>query len=1560
MNVNITKSAFTIKYLFCLIIIIQIFESIRSSAQCQGADIVESQNGNCIPALVRYIVQPAFAAGTIYYWNIGDGKGFVLGGDTLLHEYTIGGSYGISVNIKQPNGNECTIKKDTGFLVLNSATSLGFYADQTLLCHVPANVHLHDSSGNTTGRDWYIDGNLFPDHSKDISVPINQPENVTVTLAVYNKGGCTQLVYKPAYVQVVNMRADFCSLLKENATHDQISATFKISFDTTGDNISSIDWDFPGGNPSSYHGYSPPAIQYADISTPHSVTLSISARNGCNMQNTKTDLVRKYYSTGKATVCQQDSAKINYLDTHAPFQVSGFNGISSNLPLTYYVGKNGSYAIKFGAPGLADIKLGIVYSSCNCTDTLLVPGLFKVLPDFSDFTSPNRNQCTTPAKVNLTALSNDSNPGANTYIWQILDSSGHQISGSPIGPLKTLDTSFTFLKDGLYSIKLITINANGCIDTMLKTNFSRIGIPDNDFVLLYDTICIGSTLSITNLTTSVDDPNNPLGYDWAFQLERDPSVRVTSSVRSPSFTFESPGMYDLSYTITSYLKLCPSTRIIKQAVFVQGAEFTIGISGKDGCAPISKVFTATITENFPNSPLTYFWTVEPSDGVVIQDPTSLSTSIYFSLSGCYSITFITTDQRKCSSKKTSYNMVCIGTHAIFSAPTITCLNTPVSISNNSGLSPDQFKWTVSPSSGIVFGGETDNVPSLKITSPGCYTIKLQTSKSSVAGCYDTVSHRVCAFARPTITSLYSPDTSSRCAPRYDQFFASAVNAATFFWDYGDGTTIVTADSQPKHAYFKNNNIGYTVKLLAYDKNGCPSDTLILIHYIKIKGPEPDFRVSSQPPCGSATVQFSNYSTFVSRYYFLYGDLSGVDSNQINPHFYRFLDYSIDSNVFLPQIFAYDESGCVATEQQQVVLHRPPLIQVSVDTSAGCVPLHVQWQNNTQYATKYVWDFGDGTVDSTVQPGHTFTKASPQGSPYKINLEAIAPNGCTSSASEGLVTVYPLPILGIRALTLQPACYQDTIHFAGTSDLPLSQYQWDFGDGDLKNDTSSFINPSYHYFYSGRHTVSLTGTSMNGCKATLTDTSTINILDTLPPPVPEICFVTVTAAQGIEIVYRKQTSIRFGSNSVYRFPPLSLLYRTVSNQDTVVQDLPPQVNVNQQSYTYTMASTDRCVLTSLLARPHSTIFLRVKSTGNQAILLNWNKYVGWDSVSRYEIYRQKNNSPLLLYSNVGASDSSFLDSVLCPGMYSYYIKAVCQGHPYFSNSNIAQDSPVYIYPTAPVYVIRATVVDNKEIEVDWAPNGQPNIGNYHIARSIGYSDWQNDYAETDTPVFMDNNTDVNQYSYHYRIRVADHCGFIGPWSNIGTSVLLKGTINNDNRVLDWTSYQLWLKGVQNYHVQLQQPDGSVQDIGTPTDTVFTDSNAHAELGDFPACYTVNAQQNPNGLNIMGNSLSNKVCLNLPARLFIPDAFTPNKDNTNDLFKPVGLSILNGDNAGDLKYDFQIYNRWGELVYETHDVTQGWDGRFKGQDAPMDVYVYIIEAHGLKYENFYMHGTVTLLK
>jgi gliding motility-associated-like protein len=95
------------------------------------------------------------------------------------------------------------------------------------------------------------------------------------------------------------------------------------------------------------------------------------------------------------------------------------------------------------------------------------------------------------------------------------------------------------------------------------------------------------------------------------------------------------------------------------------------------------------------------------------------------------------------------------------------------------------------------------------------------------------------------------------------------------------------------------------------------------------------------------------------------------------------------------------------------------------------------------------------------------------------------------------------------------------------------------------------------------------------------------------------------------------------------------------------------------------------------------------------------------------------------------------------------------------------------------------------------------------------------------------------------------------------------------------------------------------------------------------------------------------------LFMPNAFSPNHDGMNDVLKP----FLKADFYPINTYRFSIFNRWGNLVFQTTDKNEGWNGTWQGQDQPNEVYVWVIKisySDKTETKNLLLSGDVLLMR
>ena len=89
------------------------------------------------------------------------------------------------------------------------------------------------------------------------------------------------------------------------------------------------------------------------------------------------------------------------------------------------------------------------------------------------------------------------------------------------------------------------------------------------------------------------------------------------------------------------------------------------------------------------------------------------------------------------------------------------------------------------------------------------------------------------------------------------------------------------------------------------------------------------------------------------------------------------------------------------------------------------------------------------------------------------------------------------------------------------------------------------------------------------------------------------------------------------------------------------------------------------------------------------------------------------------------------------------------------------------------------------------------------------------------------------------------------------------------------------------------------------------------------------------------------------IYVPNAFTPNDDNTNDVFKP-GMPGIK-----QLMY-FSVYNRWGQLVYQTSIQGQGWNGMRNGKAVRAEVYIWTLSAIDYNNKVWKKNGSVMIIR
>ena len=140
-----------------------------------------------------------------------------------------------------------------------------------------------------------------------------------------------------------------------------------------------------------------------------------------------------------------------------------------------------------------------------------------------------------------------------------------------------------------------------------------------------------------------------------------------------------------------------------------------------------------------------------------------------------------------------------------------------------------------------------------------------------------------------------------------------------------------------------------------------------------------------------------------------------------------------------------------------------------------------------------------------------------------------------------------------------------------------------------------------------------------------------------------------------------------------------------------------------------------------------------------------------------------------------------------------------------------------------------------------------------------------------------------------------------------------------------------------------------------------SSYYWESSSWISCSTcLNPQINPtettlyilNVTDSIGCINSDTVEVNIKGDIFVPNTFTPNGDGDNDLFEIKGENIKS--------FELWIYNRWGEEIYNTTEISDFWDGKFKGNKCKIDSYIWVVEYFDFNQNFNYVNGHVNLLE
>jgi len=215
-------------------------------------------------------------------------------------------------------------------------------------------------------------------------------------------------------------------------------------------------------------------------------------------------------------------------------------------------------------------------------------------------------------------------------------------------------------------------------------------------------------------------------------------------------------------------------------------------------------------------------------------------------------------------------------------------------------------------------------------------------------------------------------------------------------------------------------------------------------------------------------------------------------------------------------------------------------------------------------------------------------------------------------------------------------------------------------------------------------------------------------------------------------------------------------------------------------------------------------------------------------------------------------------------------------------------------------------------------------------------------------------------YYYRVIVTDSCGVDVLTSDVAKTMFLEVEAQSDlHNILTWNPY-LGFLGQPNDYAIYRKLDGVLDPLPIATvpaaqTNYIDDVNAVSNSGGIFNYYIMALEGAGNTFGFSDSSLSNVALALQKPRVYVPTAFIPSSSEAkNKIFVPVGVFINSKD------YLFQVYNRWGQMLFETSKINVGWDGIYQGEKAEQGVYTYYVRfttSDGQLYEK---RGSVTLIR
>lgn len=1414
----------------------------------------------------------------------------------------------------------------------NAQITANFSADTTFGCAALANVQFTDqSTGNITSWLWDF-GNGNTSNSRNPLANFPAIGQYTISLTV-SDGTNSVTETKNAYINVYRNPVAAIAVSSATAGCPPLAVTFN-SNSTPGDGtITQYIWDFGDGSPA---GTSASETHSYLTGGTYNPSLQVIDQYGCSDNDifnsiNVTPAPQARFSTSNSRVGCTIPQTINFLD----------NSIGSNLTYLWDFG-DGSTSTQPNPShtytALGDYTVSLTVTDPNCSDTRIQSDYVRINTVNVNFIIPDTLCQNNPLRPLNQSL------GTNIYRWDFGDGNS-STAESPV---------HVYSDSGWYKVSLIGSSGSVCLgsfsDSVYVTKMEASAFSNDNF------FCnIGDTVTLTFNGFNVDD------FSWKILDD----TNINRLISPYSFATTKEGIF-YDKLIFSNNEGCVDSITIVPPRIVTTLKTNILVDTTNGCVPL--VNTVRDSSNMVDSTVSWDWDFGPLGSSNRQFPDTL----VYNNRGDYEITLKITSKENC----VAFDTVEINAGKKY-VPTFSVMGDSIC-----PLDPSIFIDHFTPSTDTIDSLEYGSVK-FNIYTNIFDTTNLYTATGIYSG-YNRIRARIIDNGCETIffeDSAFFVDGPSAlldfnvdCNSNRNLVSFNAIVLATdsFYWDLGDGSPIIYGNTSPVHLY-DSTTIMDTAYFTVIDTSGkCPPLTYPIeldfrpfeptqidyIHSDICLGDSVKAYITKPPGMKLNTMWISGKDTLRNR-----------DT----------VTYKYKTNGLKDlRVFIVDALNCAHFFRDTNVVSAVNA-NLSFTKLDSCLPMRIGFRNLSTADTtfsQYAWNFGGGLTSNKATD--TITITSPGN--YFASLFVQDAIGCSDTIR--IDSIVETDFLTVDYSTSQTVlCEGGSTFFINLSRGRIDSILWDFGDGN----TATGRTPTHFYNSAGKYDVSLTIVDSLGCKQTLTKTDHI---DVQPIPLADFtsdtsisnCYPLAVTFEDLTIPVPTSWEWDFGDNAVsvfqdpfhnYTLPgnyDVTLRVETASGcKDTIVK--PAYIQTAGPVADIRINKDTACINESIT-------FEMINAQG--VADFTWDFGDGNTSKSNPATYSYTTKIgtvfPSLIISNsagncvVPLKDTLFIenvkadflvDSINCglPASVDFINTSIgaATNQWLIDGNNINSVDANYTFNSAGFYNIRLSItsslgcndVAEKTIKVLDNPVAQVSADTglckgdsikINAQGGIRYEWTPNkdilNAQQSQAIVFPDTNT-----TYYVKVFDQDGCFDIDSVRIIVPEYIGPDTIADTTLFLG-----------EGWSFSVPKQDG-LNYTWTPTNGLSCANCSNPIIS--PQETTTYLLVITDDFGCISDSISFTMEINDLFSVDVPTAFTPNDDRINDIIYAQGWGIKT------LNY-FRIYNRLGELVFETNSIDQGWDGKYKGKPQASDAYVYTVEVESFNGEILTKEGTISLLR